>query len=145
MTAKWQNRATLVIAVLFLAAAGSMTVWRLMRKSHPGSIPWQTDVKAATTEARHSGKRLLLDFSATWCGPCQMMADEVWPDGDVAHAVAEHYVPVAIDIDSDAGATLARQYDINAVPTIMVLDDNGKVLRQAHGMDVDTLLQFLRK
>jgi thiol-disulfide isomerase/thioredoxin len=140
---EWATRG---VVVIFLVGLLGVVLWNWVGKRHGvGTIVWKTDVKGAMTEAKGSGKRVLVDFSATWCGPCQRMAEDVWPDGEVARVVGEKYVPVAVDIDSESGKVLARAYDVDAVPTVMVLDEGGKVVRQANGMDVEEVLAFLRR
>jgi thioredoxin 1 len=70
---------------------------------------------------------VLLDFWATWCGHCSMMAP-------VLDELAEEYtgrIKVA-KIDVDEEPDLILQHAITAVPTL-VLYKNGKILRQKNG------------
>ena len=65
------------------------------------SVQWRTDVAAALLEAQRTDKAVLVDFSADWCPPCIVMKHDVWPDPAVERALAQSYVPVLIDVDTE--------------------------------------------
>ncbi len=71
----------------------------------------------------------VIDFSASWCGPCKMFAP-------VFHEVAEKYKDKAnfktIDVDED-GKT-SDQYRIAQVPTVVFLDKDGKEVNRLVGV-----------
>lgn len=77
----------------------------------------------------------LLDFSATWCGPCQQMAPLV-------DRLARQGYPVR-KVDIDQQKDLARQYGIQSIPAF-VLVVNGKVVKRATGIQSEAqLMQML--
>lgn len=87
----------------------------------------------------NSNKLVLVDFFATWCGPCQMLAPVL---EELANA-DDSFDVVKIDIDSDRD--LAIQYDIEAVPTIIIFK-NGKELDRTMGfLDKNDLINFINK
>ena len=95
------------------------------------AIAWRTDFDAALAEARAGGKRVLVDFSADWCPPCVAMKHDVWPRADVARAVTAAAVPVLVDADRDT--VLGARYGVSAIPTVLVLDADGLVLKRHDG------------
>jgi thiol:disulfide interchange protein len=105
------------------------------------SIEWRTDLDAALSEARRDGKRVVVDFTADWCPPCIAMQHDVWPDPAVARAVARGFVPVLIDTDRD-GVTTER-YGVRGIPTVLVLDDTGVVLRSGAPLTASGMISFL--
>jgi thiol:disulfide interchange protein len=105
------------------------------------SIPWRTDLDAALLEARQTDRKVLVDFMADWCPPCIAMKHDVWPDPGVERAVAAGYVPVMIDIDRD-GRT-ADRYHVRGIPTILVLNSEGEVLRQGAFFTASRMVRFL--
>ncbi len=109
------------------------------------SIAWRSDLAAAFAESRQLGKRVLVDFSASWCPPCQAMKRDVWPDPQVIQLAGRDFIPVLLDVDQAQGQNAGRRYGVESIPTILVLDSDGRVLRQAAFMSRDELVEFLRK
>jgi len=105
------------------------------------SIPWRTDLDAALLEARQTDRKVLVDFMADWCPSCIAMKHDVWPDPGVERAVAAGYVPVLINIDRD-GRT-ADRYKVDGIPTVLVLNGNGEVLRQGSFFTASRMVHFL--
>lgn len=109
------------------------------------AVAWRTGgFDAALAESAKTGKPVLVDFTASWCPPCKVMKHEVWPDAQVARAANEGYVPVLVDVDDPQNAEVARRYGIRGIPTVLVLDAEGKVLRTGSYMSKGDMLDFLK-
>jgi thioredoxin-like negative regulator of GroEL len=75
------------------------------------------------------GRVVPVDFSADWCPPCVAMKHDVWPDAAVRAPVSQSCVPVIIDPDRDT--TTTARLDVDAIPTVLVLDGSGQILARA--------------
>ncbi len=74
-----------------------------------------------------SSKPVLVDFWATWCGPCKMMTPIL---EEVANTYASKLAVGKLDVDQNPNT--AQKYGIMSIPTL-VLFQNGRVLRQIVG------------
>jgi thioredoxin len=81
----------------------------------------------------------VFDFSATWCGPCQMLH----PNFEAVSNVLTDYKFVGVDVDENP--QLAGKFNVRAVPTLVVIQD-GKIKNITAGyMDANTLKNFITK
>lgn len=79
------------------------------------------------TEVLNSSKPVLVDFFATWCGPCRQMLPIVT---ELSEEMADKIKIVKMDVD-EAPKT-PENYDIQSIPTLILFKD-GKVLDQKSG------------
>lgn len=87
------------------------------------------------TEVLKSEKPILIDFWATWCGPCMRQ-------GPVVEELAqEGYSIGKVDVDQEPG--LAQQFKIMSIPTLLIFKDGKEVQRFIGLTPKDTLRKFL--
>lgn len=86
-------------------------------------------------EVLKSDVPVLVDFWATWCGPCQMQAP-------IFHAFAEKHADTAVfgKVNVDEQMELAREFAVASIPTILVIK-NGEVAYRAVGLQSEEELQ----
>ena len=78
------------------------------------------------SEVLHSDKPVLLDFWATWCGPCRMLSP-------IVDEVAEERGDIKVGkVNVDEQPELAGQFDVMSIPTLLVFE-NGKLVNRAVG------------
>lgn len=78
------------------------------------------------SEVLNANKVVLLDFFATWCGPCRMVSP-------IIDEIAEENTEIVVGkVDVDAQSELATKFQVYSIPTLVVMKD-GKVLTQSTG------------
>ena len=77
-------------------------------------------------EVLHSEKPVLLDFWATWCGPCRMLSP-------IVDEVAEEHGDIKVGkVNVDEQPELAAEFGVMSIPTLLVFKD-GKLINQSVG------------
>ena len=89
-------------------------------------------------EVLKSEKPVLIDFYATWCGPCKMLS----PIVEEVAAENEDIKVVKIDIDKEQN--IAVQYEIMSIPTLVVIKDGKEVNRSVGVIGKSDILQLVK-
>ena len=94
------------------------------------------DFKAQLSAA--GSKLVVVDFHATWCPPCKVIAPHiVQMDGKMDNVVF-------LKVDVDEAEDVAREYDISAMPTFVFIKD-GKKIDDLKGVSVDKLKELVNE
>lgn len=112
-------------------------------KQEHSAVNWRASFEQAKTEAIRTGKPILLDFSASWCPPCLVMKNEVWNQAEVGQAVENSVIPLLVDVDVAENRPLAARYQVESIPSIIVITPEGEVLKQKGYMDAEDLVAML--
>jgi thioredoxin 1 len=103
-------------------------------------MPAVIEASARDFESTLASQRgpVLVDFTASWCGPCKMMAPAL-----ESFAERRRSALAVVKVDIDEAPDVAAKYGIGSVPTLMLLD-NGRTLAQRSGMMSESqLAQFV--
>ena len=86
-----------------------------------------------------SEKKVLLDFWATWCGPCKMIAP-------IVEAIAEENADIVLGkVNVDEEMALAVQFGITSIPTLLVFENGMQVNKGVGYMTKEAVLKLLGK
>ncbi|RDV11425.1 thioredoxin [Arthrobacter sp. RT-1] len=103
-------------------------------------LPWIVNAGDADfgAVAERSPVPVLVDFWADWCGPCRMVSPVL---DKLARERPGRIKLVKVDVDKAPG--LSRRFDVQAIPTLMVLVEGRVAARQAGAAPADVLRSWL--
>ncbi|MDP1832416.1 MAG: thioredoxin family protein [Geothrix sp.] len=106
--------------------------------SAQGPTRWEHDYQSALKRAKAEKKVIFMDLWTEWCGPCLHLQKNVFPTAEAQAALAK-VVPFSSLVQKRdgtpvaEGTRLAEQFKLNAFPTMVILDANGKEIRRQVG------------
>ena len=99
----------------------------------------------ALKQAKAENKKVFVDFYTTWCGPCQLMSKNVFPDEEVGEYFNRHFINYQINAEDKTYLPEVKRYGVTAYPNMLILDTEGNVLgRQLGATDKNGFLRFAR-
>jgi len=105
----------------------------LMAQGSDGIAFKKDDWSAILAQAKAEDKLIFVDAYTTWCGPCKKMDRDVFPQMEVGSFYNAMFINVKMDMEKGQGIKLARDYNINAFPTFLFIDGNGKIMHRTAG------------
>ena len=87
-----------------------------------------------------SDRPTLVDMFATWCGPCKMMHPVL---EEVKQAIGDKATIIKVDVDENQA--LAQQYQVRAVPTLMIFKSGALVWQQSGYQPASAIMDALRQ
>ncbi len=109
----------------------------MMAQTEFRAITFQQAIDAAKVEK----KMVFIDFYTDWCGPCKMMARDVFPQKNVGDYFNAHFVCIKLNAEKGEGKDYARQFKIDGYPSFLIVNADGKeVGRHVGGSSADKFI-----
>jgi thiol:disulfide interchange protein len=129
-----------IIAAVLVAGRIAVAFWPQPTEPRSSSRVRWVPMAEAKSRAAQSGKPILYEFSADWCGPCKVMEREVFDDEVLAARINEGYIPVhVVDRQQEDGTntadveSLESAYRVQAFPTVVVAGADGNLRGRMQG------------
>lgn len=133
---KTKTLTLLLLALSFVAYSNSPTSINFINGS----------VNLAKNKAAVEGKLIFIDFTADWCTVCKFMDETTFRDHTIVSYLNSNYVPVKIDADDFDGVAYMRKFDVNSLPTFIILNSNGEEIgRYQKSIAPSNLIYLLEK
>ncbi len=99
-----------------------------------------TTYDAAMAESKRTGKPVMIDFSADWCGPCQQLRSQVFERSALAREIQDIVIPVSIvdrvqetGFNSEETEHLQHEYTADGFPTLIVVSARSGLMTRTQG------------
>lgn len=83
--------------------------------------------------AKEENKLLFVDCYTSWCGPCKMMAREVFTQKIVGDYFNPKFVCIKVDMEKGEGVQLKEKFEVKAFPTFIILNGDGEIISRLVG------------
>ena len=103
------------------------------------------DLNAALVKAKAENKLVFIDAYAVWCGPCKVMARDIFPLKEVGDFFNAHFVNLKLDMEANGNLEIAKKYEVKAYPTYLFLNAEGELVHKGLGsMPADKFIEVAK-
>eukprot|EP00591_Stephanopyxis_turris_P010888 CAMPEP_0195508836 /NCGR_PEP_ID=MMETSP0794_2-20130614/1940_1 /TAXON_ID=515487 /ORGANISM="Stephanopyxis turris, Strain CCMP 815" /LENGTH=181 /DNA_ID=CAMNT_0040635907 /DNA_START=215 /DNA_END=760 /DNA_ORIENTATION=+ len=112
----------------------------LLRGGEVHEMKTLEDLKLIIKDATADGKLVVIDFTASWCGPCKLIAPfyKELSESDECKNV------VFLKVDVDENSETAKEYSVSAMPTFLFIK-NGEVVDRLMGASTQRLVEIIQE
>jgi len=99
---------------------------------------WENSKSRAMTE----GKLYFVDFDASYCATCRNMDESTYMSERLANYISKNVVAVRIDVQDFDGVMWSQQYEVEALPTMLIFNEQGELVKRIVGyQSADDLIE----
>lgn len=133
----------LVVAVAAVGATVLVATKPTMKVGFTGNAStWD----AAKAQAETENKLFFVDFDASYCATCRNMEQSTYMDNNLANFMRQNVVAARVDVQDFDGVMLSQQYEVEALPTMLIFDSKGKLLHRLVGFQsASNLLKLMQQ
>lgn len=88
-------------------------------------------------KAKKENKKVFVDCYTSWCGPCKMLVNDIFPNKEVGEYMNEKFINFKVDMEKGEGLILKKKYNITVFPTLLLLNSDGSEYSRSVGAESD--------
>jgi len=145
MRIKLFRSAMLAFSLALITSAYSSRV--IAQQKAPQEIKFSSKTyKEVLATAKASHKKVFIDAFATWCAPCKELRKQTFNDPKAAAYFNKHFVNFSVDVEKGEGIALAKTWQVDGLPTLLIVDEKGQILANHVGfVNGEGLVQFAKE
>jgi thioredoxin-related protein len=102
------------------------------------SANWESSKSRAMAE----GKLYFVDFDASYCATCRNMDESTYMSERLANYISKNVVAVRVDVQDFDGVMWSQQYEVEALPTMLIFNERGELVKRLVGYkNADDLIE----
>jgi thiol:disulfide interchange protein DsbD len=132
---------------IFGITVAAVALWLAFPQRSHSFIGWVPFSQESLAQAAQQRRPVVLDFVADWCIPCHEMDVSTFADPRVVE-LARDFLMLRADLTLENEYTqgVTKQFDVRGVPTLIVLDENGREVARLVGyVSADELLEAMHR
>lgn len=138
MNKKFWGIITICLIVVLLLS--SKTIFKKEEKQQGEQSGFVQEIVSSEfeNEVLNSDKKVLVDFYATWCGPCKIISP-------IIEEVAKENSEVKfVKVDIDANQELAEKYEVVYIPTLVVIENGKEITKSVGAISKEEILNLIK-
>ncbi len=138
MNKKFWGIITICLIVVLLLS--SKTIFKKEEKQQGEQSEFVQEIVSSEfeNEVLNSDKKVLVDFYATWCGPCKIISP-------IIEEVAKENPEVKfVKVDIDANQELAEKYEVVYIPTLVVIENGKEITKSVGAISKEEILNLIK-
>ena len=125
--------ALLVLTVIVFTACNGPLYDKSLLESKDGVHFAASSLAEVKAISKAEGKPVFILAHASYCAVCKKMLTTVFPQKETGDLFNNKFINAQVDIETEEGKQIAKEYEINSTPTLLFLAPDGKVIRKTSG------------
>lgn len=125
----------LIIMITVFAFVGCKSTKQEKTRTPKSPVDWQvaTSLSPVLDKASARDKLVFLDLYTDWCLPCKLMEQDVYSDQKIGDYLSDNFVCYKVNAEKANGPDLAFLFEVKAYPTLLWLNEKGRVVQRHEG------------
>lgn len=135
----------LIFSIIIFMACNGPVYDKSLLESKEGVHFTASSLTEATALSKAETKPVFILAHASYCTVCKKMLTTVFPQKEVGDLFNNKFINAQVDIESEVGKQLVKEYGIEGTPTLLFLAPDGKVISKTSGFQSKEQLIALAK
>ncbi|MBT9484477.1 thioredoxin family protein [Sediminibacterium sp.] len=125
--------ALILVSSVTISSCGNASSGEAFVNSKEGIQFSASSLQQLKEQSKKESKPIFLLAHASYCAACKEMINTVFTDKETGDLFNKHFINTQIDIESEEGKKIVKDYGIEGTPTLLFLSPNGKMLKKESG------------